>query len=92
MTTTEHKHWYLLCICLTIVLDRNAKGRIEHERLLRTSRRELSEMNDAWKIDSAEIILKNRIDSESPGGFGEVRSWNLGCGHTVDIYRAEKNS
>ncbi|XP_065191696.1 uncharacterized protein LOC135822799 [Sycon ciliatum] len=62
----------LAIVLVAINVRRIVQARHENERLLRNSRREISEMTDAWKIDSTEIVLKSRIDLDCPGGFGEV--------------------
>lgn len=56
----------------SLCLYRSFQAHKEHEKMLRTHKREICELNDAWKIDSSELVLKTRIDLASPGGFGEV--------------------
>ena len=61
---------------LTYVLHKyvqKRKGELEKARLLRTSRQEIAELSNAWLINPEELTIKQRIDTEFPGSFGQVR-------------------
>ncbi|XP_065181135.1 uncharacterized protein LOC135811817 [Sycon ciliatum] len=77
---------YYLLICFAILLQvllvlsivvyrkytRHRRAERTKARQLRISRKEVSDLASAWEISSDEIVLKKRIDTDSPGGFGEV--------------------
>ena len=43
-----------------------------HNITLRNKEHELMELTNTWNIDSREVRLRQRIDRDSPGGYGEV--------------------
>jgi N-acetylneuraminic acid mutarotase len=57
-------------VCCAVILY------IRHTKAKRAERRcqqvELAAMNQVWRINASEIIMKERIDGDTPGGFGEV--------------------
>ena len=61
----------LLSVTVVIAV-RLHKVRKKHNTVLRSKEDELLELANVWTIDSRELKMKQRIDTESPGGFGEV--------------------
>jgi hypothetical protein len=55
--------------CVAFGVNRRFKARklTSHRQL-----QEIAALNQVWKINPKEIVLKERIDGDSPGGFGEV--------------------
>ena len=55
--------------CVAFVVNKRLKARkLKSHRQLQ----ELVALNQVWKINPREIVLRERIDGDSPGGFGEV--------------------
>lgn len=65
----------IIIVVLTYVLHKYSQKRKEEKekaRLLRTSRQEIAELSNAWLINPEELTIKQRIDKEFPGSFGQV--------------------
>lgn len=60
----------VVAICLIIMAVRIVKGHVRNA--LKTKEAELRELANIWVIDSHELKLLERIDSNCPGGFGDV--------------------
>eukprot|EP00118_Oscarella_pearsei_P002115 m.9577 g.9577 ORF g.9577 m.9577 type:complete len:1224 (+) comp21448_c0_seq1:590-4261(+) len=62
----------LLLVFVSIRLCRASRMKEASEQELMVKTKELEEIKDAWNINAREVVLKGRIDLDSPGGYGEV--------------------
>lgn len=58
--------------CLLNRSRKKAKLAREKAFELRQKRREIEQLNAAWEIEASELNFMRRLDSDWPGGFGEV--------------------
>jgi N-acetylneuraminic acid mutarotase len=58
----------IVCCALILYIRYTRAKRVER----RQQQMELAAMNQVWRIKASEILMKERIDGDCPGGFGEV--------------------
>jgi serine/threonine protein kinase len=61
-----------LLILVVVLAIKFRKARKRDYVLLKNKEHEVRELTNTWNIDSREIKLRKRIDTDSPGGYGEV--------------------
>ena len=63
----------IVVVALLVFRHRHYKQRqMEAFRAIQLSQKAIEDLQGAFQIDSSEITFRERVDSDSPGGFGEV--------------------
>ncbi|XP_062514254.1 uncharacterized protein LOC134189877 [Corticium candelabrum] len=62
----------VLLALVAVMVAKFRRTRRNHDDMIRHKEQELIELTNSWNIDSKELALRQRIDRDSPGGYGEV--------------------
>ena len=83
-------------LLMVVAVVRLCSAQREQKRNIERKEQELDDLTNAWVVDPFELVMHDRIDQDSPGGFGEVyraeyREMTVAVKRLQELQRIERN-